>query len=74
MTSYYVFHATPMKWARVHVGDCRHCNYGKGQPTQHKTGSGATGWNGPFDTRDDAITFMKSLKLKDSKLCGTCKP
>jgi hypothetical protein len=72
--TYYVFQAKPMGWARVHFGDCRHCNYGKGQPGQHKTGSGATGWFGPFSSRDEAMAHMKKLKAKNAKPCGHCNP
>ena len=74
MTKYYVFQAKPIKWARVHFAECHHCNSGKGQEGQHKTASGATGWSGPFDTRAAAFAHMKTLKAKDAKACGHCKP
>jgi hypothetical protein len=36
--------------------------------------SGARGWTGPFDTRDKAIAYMNSLKVKNSKTWGLCNP
>ncbi len=72
--SYYVFWAKPIKWARVHRGDRRHCNDGKGQKGQHKTGSGATIWSRPFSTRAAAVVHMKTLKAKNAGLCGHCRP
>lgn len=69
---YYVFHATPMKRARVHVGACKHCREGQGQANQDKNGSGATGWDGPFETLEAAEEFMDKFKFNDTGRCGYC--
>jgi len=74
--TYYVFHASPMSRARIHKDLCVHCNYGKGQPNQNKTGSGNTGWSKAFPTVAAAQQYMntKFPNFKDTGKCGTCKP
>lgn len=70
--AFYVFHATPHRRARVHDGGCIHCREGKGQENQDKTGSGATGWSGPFATLSAAESFMRKLNFRDAQHCKTC--
>ena len=74
--AFYVFHATPMKRARVHEGSCIHCRNGMGQENQDKTGSGATGWSAPFATVAEAEAYMQDQfsHFTDLGLCQTCKP
>jgi hypothetical protein len=50
---------TPHGRARVHEGSCVHCRDGQGQENQAKTGSGATGWDGPFSSVVEAAAFME---------------
>ncbi len=74
MDEYYVFQAKPIKRARLHLASCRHCRDGQGQEGQHKTGSGATAWTGPYQSRAGALAFLLGLEYKDAKPCGYCKP
>lgn len=69
---FFVFYGKPRRRTRVHDGDCTHCRHGEGQENQHKTGSGATGWIGPFDTLKEAERKMRSFGYKDSGLCQKC--
>jgi len=73
-SGYYVFVARPLGYARVHLANCKHCRGGLGQEGQHKTGSGATEWLGPFASKQDAIAQMNALKPKNGNLCGHCRP
>jgi hypothetical protein len=71
--NFYVFHSTPMKRVRVHAGPCKHCREGKGQENQDKNGSGATGWDGPFKSLEEAENFMgRHFRFKDVGRCGYC--
>lgn len=71
--TFYVFHATPMKRARVHFHSCKHCRDGQGQENQDKNGSGATGWDGPFNSLKEAEDFMgHRFKFDDVGRCKYC--
>jgi hypothetical protein len=74
--AYYVFHATPMKRARIHLGSCVHCRDGQGQENQQKTQSGATGWSPPFRTLAAAEKHMRRefSTFTDTGKCAVCKP
>lgn len=74
--SYYVSHMTPIQRARVHKGTCIHCNEGKGQSGQHRTGSGNTGWSDAFPNFAEADAHMRSqyADWSDIGSCGYCKP
>ena len=69
-------HKTAIEWARVHIGECPNCNFGFGQPNQHKTESAITQWFGPYATLAEAVAKMNSfgLSAQQAKLCSTCKP
>jgi hypothetical protein len=69
---FFVFHATPMSRARIHDGGCKHCRDGQGQENQDKNGSGATGWDGPFETLSAAELFMSKFRFKDTGRCKYC--
>jgi hypothetical protein len=73
---FYVSHMSPHKRSRVHKAECPDCNHGQGQPGQHKTGSGATGWDGPLPTVAEAENFMNGQfpTYEDKRKCGRCKP
>ncbi|KZL00515.1 hypothetical protein PsAD14_04080 [Pseudovibrio sp. Ad14] len=73
MQPFWLFKAPPHKRARIHRGDCSHCNYGSGQKNQHKKDSGPTKWT-PFDTLAAAEKAMSGLQYEDTRLCGTCLP
>lgn len=74
--NYYVSHMSPHRRARVHKASCPDCRDGRGQEGQHRTGSGATGWDGPFSTLAEAEQFMAAQfpTFKDTGKCGRCKP
>ena len=69
---FYVFYGKPRKRTRVHDAECKHCRHGQGQEKQDKNGSGATGWNGPFATLNQAKKNMNAFGYPDSGLCQTC--
>ena len=73
---FYVSHMSPHKRARIHKAKCPDCRDGQGQQGQHRTGSGATGWDGPFGTLKQAEDFMASRfpHFTDARKCGRCKP
>ena len=73
--NFYVSHMTPHKQARVHKGECPDCNFGQGQLGKDKTGSGATGWDGPFESAAIAEAFMRKTfpDFVDIGKCGRCK-
>jgi hypothetical protein len=73
MFLYYLFYTSTEKLARVHVGDCRHCNHGKGPSLRRGTRSRST-WSGPFATCEEAVAQMKILNLRNSKTCSHCNP
>ena len=73
MFLYYLFYAPTEKLARVHVGDCRHCNHGKGPSLRRGTRARST-WSGPFATCEEAVAQMKILNLRNSKTCSHCNP
>jgi hypothetical protein len=74
--SFYVSHMTPHKRSRIHKGECPDCNFGRGQPGQDKTGCGATGWDGPFESLAAAEDFMRKAfpRFTDTGKCRRCKP
>ena len=63
----------PIKRARVHRGDCRHCRFGQGQENQDK-GSGPTFWSSSFSTFDAAHEYMTNLSYNDTGACRYCQP
>jgi hypothetical protein len=70
--AFYVFHATPMRRARVHDGTCKFCRDGQGMENQHKNGSEATGWDGPFETLKEADGKMAGFRFPDTGHCKYC--
>lgn len=57
--------------AVVHRADCSFCNSGKG------TGRGTLGevngkWHGPFESKEEAFCYAKSLNRKKTCCCATC--
>ena len=73
---FYVSHMSPHKRARIHKGSCPDCRHGQGQKGQHRTGSGATGWDGPFPTLTQAEQFLAKRfpHFNDVGKCRRCKP
>jgi hypothetical protein len=74
--AFYVSHMTPHQRARIHMGSCVHCNDGKGQENQQRSGSGATGWSPPLVTLAEAQDYMRTQfpRFRDVGHCQTCKP
>lgn len=71
LTTFWVYEDDPTNRARVHRGDCRYCNHGKG------TGAGRLSdnrWHGPYATRADAFAAMRRLGKRDIGGCGICRP
>lgn len=71
---FYVSWMRPIKRARIHLRFCSHCNGGEGQNGQDRTGSGNTGWFGPFQ---ELAAIQKAMSLvqegfTDVGFCGTC--
>lgn len=71
--SYFMKVIPPMKRARVHRGECRHCRNGKGQEHQDK-GKGPTFWSNPFSDLTAAQSYMAGLGYTNTGLCAYCKP
>ena len=70
--SYYVYENWTHDRARVHRGDCSHCNDGRGS---HGGGSDKNGkWHPPLEDRAEAFRLAASLRRADAKACGHCNP
>ncbi len=59
------------KYARVHRGECAHCNNGRG--SHDATDSRAGQWLGPFDRYDQALGAAMATGFIASS-CGHCAP
>lgn len=71
---YWVFVAPTVPRTRVHRSECRHCNNGEGQLGQDKDDPrAATEWH-PFDSLSAAVAFMRRTGVRNSGLCGHCRP
>lgn len=68
---FYVYEDDPTNRARVHRGECRYCNYGKGLRGQRDPNNR---WRGPYPTSESAFDFARSLRKKDTAGCGVCNP
>jgi hypothetical protein len=56
--------------ARVHSGRCGFCRDGKGI---HKDTSGRNGkWHGPFESREIAFRYAKTLNRARTDFCNYC--
>jgi len=69
---FWVYEHFANKRARIHTGDCRYCNHGKGVGGDQTNNDDK--WHGPFDTFAEADKKAASLKQKDTRACGVCKP
>ena len=69
---FWVYEHFSNKRARIHAGDCRYCNHGKGVGGDQSNDDDK--WHGPFSTFAEADTHAASLKQKDTRACGVCKP
>ena len=69
---FWVYEHFSNKRARIHAGNCRYCNHGKGVGGDQTNDDDK--WHGPFDTFADAEKKAASLKQKDTRACGVCKP
>ena len=69
---FWVYEHFSNKRARIHAGDCRYCNHGKGVGGDQTNDDDK--WHGPFATFAEAEKTARSLKQKDTRACGVCKP
>lgn len=76
--AYFVKVIPPSGRARIHTGECDHCNDGLGQVNQDK-GGGPTYWqpghpNPGYSTVSEAEAFMASLppRYTDTGKCPYC--
>jgi len=69
--SYYVYESQLQRHARIHDGECGHCQDGQGK---HGLGSATpTGrWHGPFETLEGAQQAAAGLGHRDSRACRMC--
>jgi hypothetical protein len=74
MDDLYVSWVQPIKRARIHRGNCRHCNHGAGQTAQQTTGSGNTSWLGPMGLAEaeEEIRSLRKQGYRDLAKCGLC--
>lgn len=74
--SFFVKVIPPSKRARIHSGECDHCDNGQGQKNQHK-GTGPTRWvpahPSPGVTLTEAEAIMASLNYTDVGHCYYCE-
>ena len=56
--------------ARVHRGSCGYCNDGEGFQPQDSGKNGK--WHGPFDSKEQAFEYAKSLGRKTTDFCYRC--
>ena len=73
MADFWVSWMKPHGRARIHDGACPNCNHGAGQRAQEKTGSGATGWEGPYATLDQARERLAAFEAKGYAHTGFCR-
>jgi hypothetical protein len=70
--SFFVYQNWHRVRARLHRGNCSHCNDGRGTQPNH---SGANDeWHGPFKELNHAQTLMASFGYSDSRGCRICLP
>jgi len=68
--AHFVYENWTRQKAVIHIGECGHCNHGKGV---HAVDSGRNGrWHGAFDTREDSMRHAKALKRPDTRACAVC--
>jgi hypothetical protein len=72
MGPFYVYHATPMRRARVHVAYCLYCRNSEAIENRDGSGSGTTGWDGPYTTLRKADAKMATFGFKDAGRCKHC--
>ncbi len=70
--NYYIYENSVHKYAKIHVGDCPHCNEGQGTRGLNDDDRVRDEWHGPFDRLEDAERQQKSLRVKDKTKCGHC--
>jgi len=69
--NFYVYEDDQTKRVRVHTGNCKNCNEGKGRkPTRDSTKR----WHGPYGTRAEAQAVALRLNKKYTATCKVCLP
>ncbi len=66
---FWVYLNTPNNKALVHLGDCSHCNHGRGRTDDKLEYNGQ--WLGPYDEATALATARRSHK-KRIQWCGFC--
>ncbi|MCY4596721.1 MAG: hypothetical protein OXC19_18215 [Bryobacterales bacterium] len=76
MFTFYVFHDNATSRARIHEGQCDHCNRGRGVTRPDLPPNPAL-WSGHFDTIEAAervmVAFAAHKKNPDVGYCAACK-
>ena len=70
--NYYIYENSVVNRATIHVGDCSHCNQGRGTHDVSDDNRERDKWHGPFDHLKDAEQHQKNLHVKDKGNCGHC--
>jgi hypothetical protein len=71
VTEFYSYENWVHGYARVHRGDCRFCNNGKGLFGGGRTPNGE--WHGPYRSADLARDAISS-RVHDIQECSFCTP
>jgi F-type H+-transporting ATPase subunit beta len=71
MDDYYVYENWTHKRARIHKGDCSHCNRGRGTHAGSSERNGR--WHGPYN-RAEAFRLAQRLRQDDTAPCSVCAP
>lgn len=69
--AFWVYEDDPTNRARVHRGNCRYCNHGKGTRTKRLSDNR---WHGPYSTSADAFATARRLGKRNTGGCGVCRP
>lgn len=72
---YWVYVNSSLRKSQVHKSNCGSCKFGL-QLRSNRT-SGEDWWGGPFDSRDEALSYARSESATigaDASLCPLCRP
>lgn len=71
MSDWWIYENWMVNKAKVHRGNCSHCNHGKGQNKPKEEGEHGK-WHGSYLTRDEAWESAKRLGQKNTGYCTFC--
>lgn len=69
MKTWWVYEDDPTRRARVHLGECPHCNHGRGRKDTRLPNNR---WHGAFATLDAAVEKALNTPARDVAGCGHC--